>query len=237
MFATARPSDPPAAARTPAETPTVALALLLTLVTGVVDSVGYLGLDRVFVGNMTGNIVILGMGVAGADELPVFGPLTALAAFTLAAFVTGLTLRAQPSGWTTRVGLCLAAGSAALAACAIALVVLDPDTHHDSLLIVATVTAAAMGAQAAASRKLAVKDMPTVVVTSTLVSLASESWTAGGSAALWNRRAGAIAAILVGALIGAIILRHSGIGYAMATAALLSTAATAIGHWRLRARR
>jgi hypothetical protein len=47
--------------------------IALTVVTGVVDAVGFRGLDRVFTGNMTGNIVILGMGVAGADELPVLG--------------------------------------------------------------------------------------------------------------------------------------------------------------------
>ncbi|MEE6165227.1 MULTISPECIES: YoaK family protein [unclassified Mycolicibacterium] len=52
--------------------------LALTFVTGIVDAVGYLGLDRVFTGNMTGNIVILGMGVAGADELPVLGPAPSL---------------------------------------------------------------------------------------------------------------------------------------------------------------
>ena len=37
------------------------LMLALTFATGVIDAVGYLGLDRVFTGNMTGNVVILGM--------------------------------------------------------------------------------------------------------------------------------------------------------------------------------
>ena len=44
----------------------LAATVVLTFVTGVVDAVGFLALDRVFTGNMTGNIVILGMGVAGA---------------------------------------------------------------------------------------------------------------------------------------------------------------------------
>lgn len=64
--------------------------LALTFVTGIVDAVGYLGLDRVFTGNMTGNIVILGMGVAGADELPVLGPAIALPGFTHIAVPLGL---------------------------------------------------------------------------------------------------------------------------------------------------
>jgi hypothetical protein len=37
--------------------------LALTFTTGIVDAVGYLGLDRVFTANMTGNVVILGMAL------------------------------------------------------------------------------------------------------------------------------------------------------------------------------
>ncbi|MGQ4427380.1 DUF1275 family protein, partial [Streptomyces violaceoruber] len=39
--------------------------LALTFATGVVDAVGYLRLDQVFAGNMTGNVVILGMAATG----------------------------------------------------------------------------------------------------------------------------------------------------------------------------
>ena len=46
------------------------LMLTLTFGTGIVDAVGYLGLDRVFTGNMTGNVVILGMALVGAREAP-----------------------------------------------------------------------------------------------------------------------------------------------------------------------
>ncbi|AII08287.1 hypothetical protein EP51_28150 [Rhodococcus opacus] len=210
----------------------MALMVVLTFVTGVVDSVGYLGLDRVFVGNMTGNIVILGMGLAGADELPVLGPAIALGAFSAAAFVAGLVLRTQPSGWTSRVSMCLAVGSAALVGCTIAIFVIDTSANTAGQLIIAAVTAATMGTQAAVARKVGVKDMTTVVVTSTLTSLASESWMSGGGSALWNRRIGAILAILMGAVVGAIVLRHSHLGGAMGIAAALTVAVTVIGHVR-----
>ena len=42
--------------RNPANTH-LGLMLALTFTTGIVDAVGYLGLDRVFTGNMTGNVV------------------------------------------------------------------------------------------------------------------------------------------------------------------------------------
>jgi uncharacterized membrane protein YoaK (UPF0700 family) len=44
---------------------------LLTLVTGLVDATCYLGLGRVFTANMTGNVVLLAFGAAGAQGLPV----------------------------------------------------------------------------------------------------------------------------------------------------------------------
>ena len=73
--------------------------LALTFSTGVIDAVGYLGLDKVFTGNMTGNVVILGMALAGADGLPIIGPLIALFAFMVGAAISGRTLRARPAGW------------------------------------------------------------------------------------------------------------------------------------------
>lgn len=211
------------------------LMLVLTFVTGVVDAVGYLGLDRVFVGNMTGNIVILGMGVAGADDLPVLGPAIALGTFVIGAFVAGMVLRRRPKGWTTAVTGCLAAGSVILAAAATAAALTDTEHSVSAQICVAAATAAAMGIQACVARKVAIADMTTVVVTSTLTSLASETWTRGGRTALWNRRFGAIATIFVGALIGALLLSVSAVGVALAVAAGLSVLVTVIGHIHMRA--
>ena len=69
------------------------LMLALTFSTGVIDAVGYLGLDRVFTGNMTGNVVILGMALVGGTGLPVVGPAVALAAFMAGAAAGGRALR------------------------------------------------------------------------------------------------------------------------------------------------
>lgn len=55
------------------------LVLALTFATGVVHVVGYLRLDQVFVGNVTGNVVILGMPTVRGTGLSVLGP-TGLAA-------------------------------------------------------------------------------------------------------------------------------------------------------------
>lgn len=68
----------------PRHGPLPGLLLVLTVVTGVVDAVSILRMDRVFVANMTGNVVFVGFGVAGASG---FSP--AASAVALAGFAAG----------------------------------------------------------------------------------------------------------------------------------------------------
>ncbi|MFC8044753.1 YoaK family protein [Nocardia sp. NPDC057353] len=211
----------------------LALTAILTFVTGVVDAVGYLGLDRVFTGNMTGNIVILAMGSAGADELPVLGPLVALVAFAAGACTAGFVLREPPERWNTRITALLGTGALILAALTAGLLLAG---EHDTPAVqvpVAAATAAVMGQQAMVARVLAVREMTTVVVTSTLTALAGESLVRGGAEAVWNRRLGAIAAIFLGAMTGAVLLRLH-LAVPMALAAALTAAVAAAGHRLLR---
>ena len=58
------PSRSPLAA--PDYGPLPALLLILTAVTGIVDAVSILSLGRVFVANMTGNVVFAGFAAVGA---------------------------------------------------------------------------------------------------------------------------------------------------------------------------
>src|ERR1700679_4300349 len=63
--------------------------LALTLTTGLIDAASYLGLGHVFTANMTGNVVLLGFGLANAGGLPVVAPLVSLGAFLLGAGIGG----------------------------------------------------------------------------------------------------------------------------------------------------
>jgi len=63
--------------------------LVLTFGTEIVDAVGYLGLNRVFTGNTTGNVVFRGMALIGGNGLPVLGPLIALGGFISAPLSPG----------------------------------------------------------------------------------------------------------------------------------------------------
>jgi uncharacterized protein DUF1275 len=62
---------------------------LLTLVTGLVEAACYLGLGRVFTANMTGNVVLLAFGAAGAQGLPVLAPTVSLVVFLAGATAGG----------------------------------------------------------------------------------------------------------------------------------------------------
>lgn len=208
--------------------------LVLTFSTGIIDAVGYLGLDRVFTGNMTGNVVILGMGLAGADDLPVVGPLLALVGFMVGAALAGRVLRAAAAGWSGRTTALFAAVGFVVLGLAVVLMVVGDEPGRGVQVVLTTVLGTAMGVQAATARFLAVKDVTTVVVTSTITGLASDSVFGSGDGKGSGRRVLAVALILVGALVGAALLK-AGLGVALLVAGLVILVPTLAG--ALRARR
>ena len=204
------------------------LMLALTFSTGVIDAVGYLGLDKVFTGNMTGNVVILGMALAGADDLPILGPVIALLTFMCGAAISGRVLRGRPAGWsglnTTLFGV---VGVVLLAAALTALLVADRPEALNQVLTGAL--GLAMGVQAGAARHIGVADVTTVVVTSTIVGLAFDSVFGGGGNKNWARRLLAILLIGTGALVGALLLgTHIGLG--MLVSAVITLMVALLGH-------
>jgi uncharacterized membrane protein YoaK (UPF0700 family) len=71
-------ANPERPAPAPRVQPLLLALALLTLVTGLVDAACDLGLGRVFTANMTGNVVLLAFGAAGAQGLPVLAPTVSL---------------------------------------------------------------------------------------------------------------------------------------------------------------
>jgi len=204
------------------------LMLTLTFSTGIIDAVGYLGLDRVFTGNMTGNVVILGMALAGGDDLPIVGPVIALAGFLLGALVAGRVLRDLAAGWSTSTSVLFGIVAGLLGASGVIAFVVETRPEPLNLAITGAL-GLAMGIQAGAARHVGVKDVTTVVVTSTLVGFAFDSRLGGNASQQWKRRLGAIVLIGSGAMVGALLLIvHIGLG--MLAAALLTIAVTTLGH-------
>jgi uncharacterized membrane protein YoaK (UPF0700 family) len=68
----------------------------LSLAAGCVDAVGYLGLGQVFVANMTGNTVLLGLAIGQADGRGVLHAGTALIGFVLGVAVGAAIVERGP---------------------------------------------------------------------------------------------------------------------------------------------
>jgi uncharacterized membrane protein YoaK (UPF0700 family) len=71
------------------------------------------------------------------------------------------------------------------------------------------VLAVAMGVQNAASRKLAVPDFTTTVLTLTIVGIGADSHLAGGAGSKGTRRVLAVVTMFLGALVGAVLVLHA----------------------------
>jgi uncharacterized membrane protein YoaK (UPF0700 family) len=182
------------------------LLLALTLVTGLVDATSYLRLGHVFVANMTGNVVFLGFGIAGAGGISIWASLTALGSF----LVGGVAGGRIGGRWSGNRGHHLTATAATeLLFVAGGLVVMAFSPHHiaaESRYAVIVLLAVAMGVQNASARKLAVPDLTTTVLTMTLTGVAADSVLAGGPGSKSARRALSVAAMLLGAFIGGLLV-------------------------------
>ena len=191
-----------------AENSRVVLLVALTFVTGSVDAVSYLGLDRVFTANMTGNVAMLGFAASGAHGLPLLRGAGALLAFVVGAVVAGRAVRRADHRAIWPMPVAATIGVAALLLTA---VFFAWAAHRESPdpSVMAAMLAFAMGLQGAATRKLGVADLPTTVVTSTLTGLAADSTLAGGARVRWRRRGCAIAALMAGAVAGASLVNVS----------------------------
>jgi uncharacterized membrane protein YoaK (UPF0700 family) len=201
----------------PKHGPLPALLLVLTVVTGLVDAVSIIALGRVFVANMTGNVVFIAFAVAGAPGFVLSASLSALAGFLIgAAFGGVLAGRIRHRGRLLR--------DAAVVECAlvvVALVTLLAGDQAGDLIrsTVAFLIAVAMGTQNAAARALAVPDVTTTVLTMTLTGIAADIRSAGWAVAL--RRSLAVVTMFAGAAIGAVLVLHVRPGAAIALAAAL----------------
>ncbi|MFF5932646.1 YoaK family protein [Streptomyces sp. NPDC012508] len=184
------------------------LLLTLTVVTGLVDAVSYLGLGHVFVANMTGNVAFLGFALAGAEGFSAPASLTAMAAFLVGA-VTGGRFGTRFTGHRGRL---LAAGAtlqAVLVAAALVTAVVARDKVSDPVQYVLIVTlGVAMGLQTAVARRLGVPDLTTTVLTQTLTGLAADSAATGRTTPPRpGRRLLSVLAMFLGALVGAVLLQ------------------------------
>ena len=193
--------------------PLPVLLLVLTVTTGLLDAVSFLGLGRVFTANMTGNVVFLGFALGGAPGIPVASSLTAIGAFVVGAAIGGRLGKNFEGKQMRKWFLAVALIESALIIGA-GFISLGFDIEHRTgafqLYAVIVLTAIAMGLRNSTVRQMNVKDMTTTVLTLTLTGIGADSSVAGGKNQNFARRIGSVILMFAGAAIGALLLYRSG---------------------------
>ncbi|MCU1684190.1 MAG: hypothetical protein JWQ81_4929 [Amycolatopsis sp.] len=197
------------------------LLLVLTVVTGVVDAVSFLGLGQVFVANMTGNVVFLGFAVAGRVGLSVIGSITAIFSFLLGALLGGRLAVRAPDRWFRLLKRAAMIQVPLLVVAIVLAATVDVATPSgaEPLLVVLGV---AMGLQNATVQKIGLPDLTTTVLTRIVTGFAADSRLAGGPGSHPWRKLAAIGAMLLGAVGGGLLQLHVAMWPALLLAALLA---------------
>ncbi|MEU6105113.1 YoaK family protein [Streptomyces flaveolus] len=206
------------------------LMLVLTVVTGLIDAVSYLALGRVFVANMTGNVVFLGFALAGAPGLSVSASIVSMVSFLTGALSGGrfgtrfAAHRGRLLAATTAIQAVLVAGTV------IAVAVSHGEVTGPVRYTLIVLLGIAMGMQNAVARRLGVPDLTTTVLTLTLTGLAADSSPAGGAAPRPGRRILSVLAMFLGALAGAVLLRHAELVHILVLALLMLVVTSVAAH-------
>jgi uncharacterized membrane protein YoaK (UPF0700 family) len=213
--------------RNPDHGPLPALLLLMTLSTGIIDAVSILGLGRVFVANMTGNVVFTGLALAGAPGFSLAASLVALAGFLLGASAGGGLVR-RSSGARGRLLRSVTIFETVLMAAALVVAAVAGSGSRltgTTADVVAALSAIAMGLQNTMARYLAVPDLTTSVLTMTLTGLAADL--RSGITFTAARRIVAVVAMGAGAVIGGLLVINQSVAWGLAASvAVLAAAAT-----------
>jgi uncharacterized membrane protein YoaK (UPF0700 family) len=213
--------------RDPVHGPLPGLLFLLTAVTGVIDAVSLLTLGRVFVANITGTIVTLGLALAGTLGIVRETALAALVTFVLGAYAGGKMIarfgghRGRLLVWTTAVEVVFVVAAIPVA---VPLTVTVAPTLSVRAVVAAALLAFGMGIQNATVRRLKVPDITTTVVTMAVTGLAADEH--GGGRATIVRRV--VAVLMPGAALGALLVLRAGPASALAVGAFMIAAVLAV---------
>ncbi len=196
----------------------------LTVVSGFVDAVSFLGLGHVFTANMTGNVALVGFAAAGAPGFSVAASLCALGAFLAGAVVGGrLVHRISPQRSLLLTVMAIEAvctSTATIVSATVAAI----GTGWPRYTVIALL-AVGIGIRNAAVRHIGVPDMSTTVLTTTLTRLASGSPLAGGGNPHTRLGLTSVVSLFGGALVGALLVLHAGTTWSLGIAAGIVVAA------------
>ncbi|MFI8228501.1 YoaK family protein [Streptomyces sp. NPDC085900] len=188
--------------------------LMLTLLSGVIDAVSLLGLGHVFVANMTGNLVLVGLSLTGAPGSWAAGPVVALGGFVVGALLVR-AVAPRRAGHRALLGVCAALEAALFVVAALA--------SYDGGVLPILLCAVALGMQNAAVRRLGLAGLTTTVMTSTLTGLVADR-AERRTASTSRRQALSVLTLVAGAGAGAVAVRWAGTPWTLTAVAVLAVA-------------
>jgi uncharacterized membrane protein YoaK (UPF0700 family) len=147
------------------------LVVALTAAAASTDAVSFLGLGRVFPANMTGNTVLLGIGLATADHAGAARSAVTLGAYVLAAFTVAAATAGQASPAAVRCAF--AVELALLAALAGWWLSLPAHPGGPAQYGLVALAGAAMGTQSATAKQLRLPGIATTYISGTWTSLST----------------------------------------------------------------
>jgi uncharacterized membrane protein YoaK (UPF0700 family) len=149
------------------------MLVMLSLAAGCVDAVGYLGLGQIFVANMTGNTVLLGLALGQAEARAALRAVVALVGFIVGVAVGAAILGPgrERSTWPPGVTAALALELVVLIAFAIGWFFAESEPAGLTVYPLILLPAVAMGLQSAAVRRMGIPGVATTYITGTLTDL------------------------------------------------------------------
>ena len=200
------------------------LLTLTTIQTGILDACIYISLGRVFVANMTGNIILLGLAVANLEiDVDVLPICVSLGAFFVGGFFTGIMERwtSQREGYHSRIffaSMTLLDGILDFI-CAILIFkkVVPVEMEGNIRLVIFAFLALGQGSMLVLTKRAGLPEFSNAVVTNTYIDLSTDKhlFYIYGEVRVRNRRAISIVSLLIGSLIGAYIYKYCGLGIAL----------------------
>ncbi|BBY94983.1 membrane protein [Mycobacterium gallinarum] len=199
--------------------------LLLTFATGLVDAVSVLELGHVFVANMTGNVIFLGLWLAPRTVVDVTAALVALVCFVAGAVFGGRLARHLDREVHRWLGITLALEVVMLVTLSILAGTGVLDYHDHTKLFLIAGLAIAFGIQNSTARQFGIQELSTTVLTTTISGLGFDSGLAGGTGDRERLRYAVVFTILAGATLGATLTRFAVAPVITLAAALVATSA------------
>jgi len=184
--------------------------VLLTFVTGCADATGFLALGGAFSSVMTGNLVILGVSAGTADRA-----LAVNSGGAIASYIVGVLVGSRIAGaprpddplWPRAVNRALFAELLAVGVFALGWEVTLTDRPRAVELGLLLIAAAALGIQSSAVQRFGVTGLSSTYLTGTLTALIGGVAARRPPSALLPS-AKVLLALIAGAVVGAVVVRH-----------------------------